>query len=291
MARVTPGQLRQMKERGEKIAMLTAYDYPTARMIDEAGVPTILVGDTLGMVVLGYDSTIPVRLEDIIRHTGAVVRGAKRALVVADLPFMTYRVSVEEGLRNAARLVQEGGAQAVKLEGGRPVAELVRRLVDAGIPVVGHLGFTPQSVLQFGGARVQGRAREAAANMLADALALEEAGAFALVLELVPTPLAGLLSRRLAIPTIGIGAGPECDGQVQVISDILGLYPDFLPRHAKLYAHVADTIKTVAGEYLADVQAGSFPTAAQSAAMDPQLLEGLLADGADAAGDGAGTRR
>jgi 3-methyl-2-oxobutanoate hydroxymethyltransferase len=171
------------------------------------------------------------------------------------------------------------------------VAELVRRLVDAGIPVVGHLGFTPQSVLQFGGARVQGRAREAAANMLADALALEEAGAFALVLELVPTPLAGLLSRRLAIPTIGIGAGPECDGQVQVISDILGLYPDFLPRHAKLYAHVADTIKTVAGEYLADVQAGSFPTAAQSAAMDPQLLEGLLADGADAAGDGAGTRR
>ncbi|HEY7068147.1 MAG TPA: 3-methyl-2-oxobutanoate hydroxymethyltransferase [Chloroflexota bacterium] len=288
---MTPGQLRQMKERGEKIAMLTAYDYPTARMIDEAGVPTILVGDTLGMVVLGYDSTIPVRLEDIIRHTGAVVRGAKRALVVADLPFMTYRVSVEEGLRNAARLVQEGGAQAVKLEGGRPVAELVRRLVDAGIPVVGHLGFTPQSVLQFGGARVQGRAREAAANMLADALALEEAGAFALVLELVPTPLAGLLSRRLAIPTIGIGAGPECDGQVQVISDILGLYPDFLPRHAKLYAHVADTIKTVAGEYLADVQAGSFPTAAQSAAMDPQLLEGLLADGADAAGDGAGTRR
>ncbi len=278
MTRVTPGHLRQMKERGEKIAMLTAYDYPTARMIDEAGVPTILVGDTLGMVVLGYDSTIPVRLEDVIRHTGAVARGAKRALIVADLPFMTYRVSVEEGLRSAARLVQEGGAQAVKLEGGRSVAELVRRLVDAGIPVVGHLGYTPQSTLQVGGARVQGRAREAAANMLADARALEEAGAFALVLELVPTPLAALISRRLAIPTIGIGAGPECDGQVQVISDILGLYPDFLPRHARRYAHVADTIKAVAGEYLHDVQQGTFPAAANSADMDPNLLEGLAPD-------------
>jgi len=278
VTRVTPGHLRQMKERGEKIAMLTAYDYPTARMIDEAGVPTILVGDTLGMVVLGYDSTIPVRLEDVIRHTGAVARGAKRALIVADLPFMTYRVSVEEGLRSAARLVQEGGAQAVKLEGGRSVAELVRRLVDAGIPVVGHLGYTPQSTLQVGGARVQGRAREAAANMLADARALEEAGAFALVLELVPTPLAALISRRLAIPTIGIGAGPECDGQVQVISDILGLYPDFLPRHARRYAHVADTIKAVAGEYLHDVQQGTFPAAANSADMDPNLLEGLAPD-------------
>ena len=279
MTRVTPSHLRQMKERGEKIAMLTAYDYPTACMIDEAGVPTILVGDTLGMVVLGHDSTIPVRLEDIIRHTGAVARGAKRALIIADLPFMTYRVSVEDGLRNAARLVQEGGAHAVKLEGGRSVTEFVRRLVDAGIPVMGHLGYTPQSTLQVGGAKVQGRAREAAANMLADARALEEAGAFAVVLELVPTPLAGLISRRLTIPTIGIGAGPDCDGQVQVISDILGLYPDFLPRHARLYAHVADTIKTVAGEYLADVQQGTFPTAANSADMDPALLEGLAPDG------------
>ena len=275
MSRVTPGQLRQMKERGEKIAMLTAYDYPTARMIDEAGVPTILVGDTLGMVVLGYDSTIPVRLDDVIRHTAAVCRGAKRALVISDLPFMTYRVSLEDGLRNAARLVQEGGCQAVKLEGGRPVAELVRRLVDAGIPVIGHLGFTPQSTLQFGGAKVQGRARQAAADMLADARALEEAGAFALVLELVPTPLAGLISRRLAIPTIGIGAGPECDGQVQVISDILGLYPDFLPRHARLYAHVADTIRSVAGDYLRDVQEGAFPTTANASDMDPQVLDGL----------------
>jgi 3-methyl-2-oxobutanoate hydroxymethyltransferase len=279
VTRVTPGHLRQMKERGEKIAMLTAYDYPTARMIDEAGVPTLLVGDTLGMVVLGHDSTIPVRLDDVIRHTAAVARGAKHALIIADMPFMTYRVSVEDGLRNAARLVQEGGAHAVKLEGGRSVTELVRRLTDAGIPVVGHLGYTPQSTLQVGGARVQGRAREAAATMLADARALEEAGIFALVLELVPTPLAGLISRRLAIPTIGIGAGPECDGQVQVISDILGLYPDFLPRHARRYAQVADTIKAVAGEYLQDVQQGAFPTAANSADMDASLLEGLAADG------------
>jgi 3-methyl-2-oxobutanoate hydroxymethyltransferase len=264
-----------MKECGEKIAMLTAYDYPTARMIDEAGVPTILVGDTLGMVVLGYDSTIPVRLDDVIRHSAAVARGAKRALIIADLPFMTYRVSVEDGLRNAARLVQEGGCHAVKLEGGQSVVELVRRLVEGGIPVMGHLGYTPQSSLQVGSAKVQGRVREAAATMLADALALQAAGAFALVLELVPTPLAGLISRRLAIPTIGIGAGPECDGQVQVINDILGLYPDFQPRHARLYAHVADTIKSVAAEYLRDVQAGSFPTAANGSQMDPSVLDGL----------------
>lgn len=275
MSRVTPAQLCEMKKQGEKIAMLTAYDYPTARMIDEAGVPTILVGDTLGMVVLGHDSTIPVRLDDIIRHTAAVRRGAQHALIVSDLPFMTYRVSVEDGLRNAARLVQEGGCQAVKLEGGRSVAELVRRLSESGIPVVGHLGYTPQSALQFGGARVQGRAREAAADMLADALALEAAGAFLLVLELVPTPLAGLISRRLTIPTIGIGAGPECDGQVQVISDILGLYPDFLPRHARRYAQVADTIRSVASDYLRDVQQGTFPAAANSSEMDPAILEGL----------------
>jgi 3-methyl-2-oxobutanoate hydroxymethyltransferase len=275
VARVTPAQLRQMKERGEKIAMLTAYDYPTARMLDEAGIPVILVGDTLGMVVLGHDSTIPVTLDDMVRHTAAVRRGTKRALIIADLPFMTYRISIEDALRNAARLVQEGGCHAVKLEGGRPVADLVRRLTDAGIPVAGHLGFTPQSILQFGSARVQGRAREAASAMLADALALEQAGAILIVLELVPTPLAGLISRRLAIPTIGIGAGPECDGQVQVISDILGLYPDFLPRHARRYAQMADTIREVAATYMREVQQGQFPTAAQSADMDPAILEGL----------------
>jgi 3-methyl-2-oxobutanoate hydroxymethyltransferase len=227
------------------------------------------------MVVLGHDSTIPVRLDDIIRHTSAVRRGAKRALVIADMPFMTYNVSMEEGLRNAARLVQEGGAHAVKLEGGRPVAELVRRLVESGIPVVGHLGFTPQSTLQIGGARVQGRAREAARDLLADAIALDQAGACLVVLELVPTSLAGLISCRIGAPTIGIGAGPECDGQVQVISDILGLYPDFVPRHARVYAHVADTIRSVAGDYLREVQDGAFPAAEHSAQMDVSVLEEL----------------
>jgi 3-methyl-2-oxobutanoate hydroxymethyltransferase len=264
-----------MKEQGEKIAVLTAYDYPTARLVDEAGVPVILVGDSLGMVVLGHKSTIPVTLDDMIRHTAAVSRGAHHALIVSDLPFMTYRVSVEDGLRSATRLVQEGGCHAVKLEGGQPECEVVRRLVECGLPVMGHLGFTPQSVLEYGTARVQGRAREAAARMLEDALALQQAGAFAIVLELVPTPLAGLLSRRLAIPTIGIGAGPKCDGQVQVVSDILGLYPDFLPRHSRRYADLASTIRTVASEYLQDVQRGAFPAAEQSWDMDPETLEDL----------------
>ncbi len=277
MSRVTPGQLRQMKQRGEKIAVLTAYDYPTARMIDEAGVPVILVGDSLGMVVLGYESTLPVTLDDIIRHTAAVRRGARRALVVADLPFMTYRVSIETALQNVARLVQESGCHAVKLEGGRSVVDLVRRLVDCGIPVMGHIGFTPQSILQLGGARLQGRARDAAAALLADAIALDQAGVFALVLELVPASLAGLISRRIGAPTIGIGAGPECDGQVQVISDILGLYPDFVPRHARVYAHLADTIRAVAAEYLRDVQQGTFPGPEHSADIDRRLLEELEA--------------
>jgi 3-methyl-2-oxobutanoate hydroxymethyltransferase len=275
VTRVTPGQLRQMKERGERIPVLTAYDYSLARLLDEAGVPVLLVGDSLGMVVLGHDSTIPVRLEDVIRATAAVRRGARRALVVADLPFMTYRVSDEEALRNAARLVQEGGAHAVKLEGGRSVAPLVRRLVDSGIPVMGHLGFTPQSVLQFGGARVQGRAREAAAALLHDALALDAAGVFAIVLELVPAPLAGLISRRVSAPTIGIGAGPECDGEVQVVHDMLGLYPDFVPRHTRQYARLGETILAAVREYVADVQQRRFPTREHATDMDPALLEGL----------------
>ncbi|MBX5491147.1 MAG: 3-methyl-2-oxobutanoate hydroxymethyltransferase [Chloroflexi bacterium] len=275
VTRVTPGQLRQMKERGERIPVLTAYDYSMARLLDEAGVPVLLVGDSMGMVVLGHDSTIPVTLEDVIRATAAVRRGARRALVVADLPFMTYRVSDEEALRNAARLVQEGGAHAVKLEGGRSVAPLVRRLVDSGIPVMGHLGFTPQSILQLGGVRVQGRARAAAADLLHDARALDEAGVFALVLELVPTPLAGLISRHIAAPTIGIGAGPECDGEVQVVHDILGLYPDFVPRHTRQYARLGDTISAAVREYVADVQQRRFPTREHAADMDPTLLEGL----------------
>lgn len=275
MSRVTPGDLRQMKERGEKIAVLTAYDYPTARLVDEAGIPVILVGDSLGVVVLGHETTIPVTVEAMVHHATAVCRGARRALVVGDLPFMSYRVSREQAMRNAARMIQEAGCQAVKLEGGRSVAGLVRELVDCGIPVMGHLGFTPQSVLQFGKPKVQGRVREAAADMLADAVALDQAGAFAIVLELVPTPLAGLISRQVAIPTIGIGAGPECDGQVQVIHDILGLYPDFVPRHARLYAHLSETVRGVAADFQRDVQDGSFPAAEHSSTMDQRLLEGL----------------
>jgi 3-methyl-2-oxobutanoate hydroxymethyltransferase len=272
---MTPSHLRRMKERGEKIAVLTAYDYPVARLLDEVGVPVVLVGDSLGMVVLGHKSTIPVTLDDMIRHTAAVSRGAQHALIVADLPFMTYRVSREEALRNATRLVQEGGCHAVKLEGGGPEAEVVRRLVECGIPVMGHLGFTPQSILEHGTARVQGRAREAAAGMLQDAQILEQAGAFAIVLELVPSPLARLISQRTYVPTIGIGAGPDCDGQVQVVSDILGLYPDFLPRHSRHYADLATTIRTAASEYVRDVQAGEFPAAEHGWDMDPHTLDDL----------------
>src|SRR4051812_7387622 len=228
--RLTITQLKEMKSRGERIAMLTAYDYPTARVLDDAGAHMLLVGDSMGTVVYGYDTTIKVTLEDIIRHTGAVVRGSAKALVVADMPFLSYQVSVDEAVRNAGRLLQEGGAQAVKLEGGIPRAPTIRRIVDCGIPVMAHLGLTPQSVNQLGGYKVQGRTVEVAERLVRDALAVEAAGAFGLVLECVPAPLSEYISSRLAIPTVGIGAGAGCDGQVQVIHDLLGLFDDFIPR-------------------------------------------------------------
>ncbi|GAG38734.1 unnamed protein product, partial [marine sediment metagenome] len=234
--RVTITEVKEMKQRKEKIPMLTAYDYVTARMVDEANVPLILVGDSLGMVMLGYESTIPVTMEEMLHHTKAVVRGAKKALIIGDMPFMTYHTSEADALHNAARFIQEGGAQAVKLEGGEVVAEKVRRLVDCGIPVMGHIGLTPQSIYQLGGFKVRGKAAEEAKGLLRDASILEEAGAFAIVLECTPAPLSKLITEKLAIPTIGIGAGPDCAGQVQVISDILGLYTDFAPKHAKQYA-------------------------------------------------------
>lgn len=252
--------------------MVTAYDYPTARLADEAGVEVILVGDSLGMVVLGYESTIPVTMADMLYHTRAVTRAVRRALVVADLPFLSYHVSPEEALRNAGRLVQEGGAQAVKLEGGAPVVETVRRLVQAGIPVLGHLGLTPQSVHQLGGYRVQGRTVAAARQLLADALALEEAGAFGIVLELVPAQLAAAITRRLRIPTIGIGAGPDCDGQVQVLHDLLGLAGERLPRHARRYADLATAIRQALTTYCQEVKQGVFPTAAHSVSAPPEVL-------------------
>ena len=276
--RVTINEIKEMKQKKEKIPMLTAYDYVTARMIDEAGMPLILVGDSLGMVMLGYESTIPVTMEDMIHHTKAVVRGSKKALVVGDMPFMTYHISMSDALDNAARFIQEGGAQAVKLEGGEVVAETVRRLVACGIPVMGHIGLTPQSVHQLGGFKVRGKGLEEARKLLSDARLLEQAGAFAIVLECTPGPLSALISQKLAIPTIGIGAGPDCDGQVQVISDLLGLYTEFVPKHAKQYARLAGEIKTAVSTYAAEVKSGSFPTAEQSYAMDESLMEQLKAE-------------
>lgn len=273
--RVTINQVREMKQKGEKIAMLTAYDYSTAKTIDGAGIPLILVGDSLGMVVLGYESTIPVTMAEMLHHTKAVVRGARNALIVGDMPFMTYTVSVEDALRNAARFIQEGGCQAVKLEGGESVSDTVRRIVQCGIPVMGHIGLTPQSINQLGGFKVQGKSVSAARQLLLDAKALEEAGAFAVVLEAVPAPLAKVITERLSVPTIGIGAGIHCDGQVQVISDVLGSFTDFVPRHAKRYAEVGEVIKKVAADYMSEVKSGSFPTDKQSYGMDESLLSGL----------------
>ncbi|MHC1578958.1 MAG: 3-methyl-2-oxobutanoate hydroxymethyltransferase [Dehalococcoidia bacterium] len=276
--RVTITEIKEMKQKKEKIPMLTAYDYVTAKMVDEAGIPLILVGDSLGMVILGYESTIPVTMEEMIHHTKAVVRGAKKALVVGDMPFMTYHISVSDALHNATKFIQEAGAQAVKLEGGEVVAEKVRRLVDCGIPVMGHIGLTPQSINQLGGFKVQGRAVEGARKLLDDARILEEAGAFAIVLECTPAPLSKLITEKLAIPTIGIGAGADCDGQVQVISDILGLYTEFVPKHAKRYARLAREISAAVSNYISEVKAVSFPTAEQSYTMDESLVKQLKAE-------------
>jgi 3-methyl-2-oxobutanoate hydroxymethyltransferase len=270
--RITIGEVKQMKEKGEKIPMLTAYDYSTAKLVDEAGVPMILVGDSLGMVVLGYESTIPVTMDEMIHHTKAVVRGTQRALVVGDMPFMTYHTGVDDALRNAARFIQEAGAQAVKLEGGETVADKVKKLVECGIPVQGHIGLTPQSVHQLGGFKVVGKTPEVAVRLLNDAKALEQAGAFSIVLEAVPAPLSKLITERVGVPTIGIGAGPDCDGQVQVVSDLLGLFTDFAPKHAKQYAKLADMIKAAVGDYTSEVKAGSFPTAKQSYTMDDKII-------------------
>lgn len=275
MSRITVPDLAAMKRRGEKIPMITAYDYTAAILADAAAIPVVLVGDSLGMVALGHDSTIPVTLEDVIHHTKAVARGSRNALIVADLPFMTYQIDPVQALGNAARLLQEGGAHTVKLEGGARIAPTVRRIVDCDIPVMGHIGVTPQSVNALGGYRVRGRSPEQAAQLLQDALALEAAGAYAVVLELVPAPLARIISQRLTIPTIGIGAGPDCDGQVQVLHDMLGLFTDFVPRHAKQYANLGQTIKGAFEQYAQEVRDGAFPTEKESFAMDESLLTEL----------------
>lgn len=273
--RVTTRNLRDMKKRGEKIAMITAYDFPMARMVDSAGVDVILVGDSLGMVVLGYDSTIPVTMEDMLHHAKAVVRGSERAMVVVDMPFMSYQVSAEEALRNAGRLIQEGGAQAVKLEGGEEVAETVARIVRAGIPVMGHVGLTPQSVHQLGGFRVVGKSKKTAQRLLAGAAALEQAGVFSTVLESVPAPLARKITELSKVPTIGIGAGVHCDGQVQVFHDIFGAFTEFLPKHAKRYLNLSETIGEAMSSYVREVKKGEFPTESESFGMNEKILADL----------------
>jgi len=273
--RVSINQIRDMKKKGEKFTMVTAYDYSTAKIVDESGIPMILVGDSLGMVMLGYETTLPVTMDVMLHHTKAVVRGTQKALIVGDMPFMTYHVNVEDCIRNAGRFIQEAGCQAVKLEGGVSVAEKVRRVVECGIPVMGHIGLTPQSINQFGGFKVQGKTPAAAAKILDDAVALEQAGVFSIVLEVVPTPLATLITEKVSVPTIGIGAGPGCDAQVQIINDILGSYTDFVPKHAKQYLKLSDMIRKALMEYDKEVKEGAFPTEKQSFTMDESLLKEL----------------
>ena len=270
--RVTIRTFQEMKRRGEKIAMLTAYDYTSAKILESASIPLLLVGDSLGQVVLGYDSTVPVTMDEMIHHVRAVVRGTTTAHVVADMPFMSFQADRREAVRNAGRLLKEGGAQSVKLEGGARTAETVSRIVESGIPVMGHVGLTPQSVNQLGGYRVQGRSPKAAGQLMEDVRALEDAGAYSIVLELLPAPLAADITDRLSVPTIGIGAGPGCDGQVQVFHDLMGLFTDFVPKHTRRYAALADAIRDAAAGYAADVQAQSFPSARESFDMDEAIL-------------------
>jgi 3-methyl-2-oxobutanoate hydroxymethyltransferase len=266
--KVTTLTFHQKKERGEAITMLTAYDYPTALAMDQAGVDSILVGDSLGMVVLGYENTLPVTMDEMLHHSRAVSRGAKAALLVGDMPFMSYQVSVEEAVRNAGRFLQNGGMDAVKLEGGHERAAAIRAIVGAGIPVMGHLGLTPQSIHQLGGFRAQGKTAAAAQRLLDDALLLEVAGCFSMVLESVPAQLATYISKQLSIPTIGIGAGAGCNGQVLVTHDLLGLFERFTPKFVKKYANLHAEMQKAFSEYIADVQNAQFPAAEHTVVMD-----------------------
>lgn len=275
--RTTINQIKEMKQKGEKIVMLTAYDFATAKFMDEVSIPMILVGDSLGMVVLGYENPIPVTMDVMVHHAKTVVRATKNALIVGDLPFMTYQISPEDALRNAARFVQEAGTQAVKMEGGVVVADTVRRIVQSGIPVMGHIGLIPQSVNQLSGLKVQGKSIEVAKQLVEDAIALEQAGAFSIVLEAVPARLATLVTQIVSVPTIGIGAGPGCDGQVQIVNDMLGSFSEFLPKHAKRYANLADIMKKAFTEYSSDVKAGLFPTRENSFIIDNAVLDEVKA--------------
>lgn len=276
MGRLSVHKLAEWKADGRRFPMVTAYDAWSARLAEQAGIPIVLVGDSVGSVVLGYDSTVPVTMEEILHHTKPVVRASEKLIVVADMPFMSYQADTAEAIRNAGRLLKEGGATAVKLEGGTHMTETVRRMVECGIPVMGHLGLTPQSVNQFGGHKVQGKTPRAAAKIMADAKALEDAGAFAIVLETVPAPLAAAISERLRVPTIGIGAGAGCDGQVQVLHDMLGIYDDQRQlKHAKRYATLGSTIRDALKEYAEEVENGAFPTAEHSFQCDPEAVREL----------------
>lgn len=276
--KVTTLALRRKKQRGEVISMLTAYDYPTALAIDRAGVDAILVGDSLGMVVLGYPNTLPVTMEEMLHHCRAVARGAQYALLVGDMPFMSYQVTVTEAVRNAGRFLQEAGMDAVKLEGGRERCEAIQAIVSAGIPVMGHLGLTPQSVNQLGGFRPQGLNVSAARQLIEDALLLQEAGCFSLVLESIPARLAGLISKRLDIPTIGIGAGPDCDGQVLVTHDLLGLFDRFTPRFVKQYARLHAEMENAFSAFKNEVEGRVFPAPEHTIEMPDEVWNALLAD-------------
>jgi 3-methyl-2-oxobutanoate hydroxymethyltransferase len=275
--RLTVNDIAKLHADGERIAMLTAYDYPTAKLLDEAGIPMLLVGDSLGRVILGYENEIPVSMADMLHHTAAVTRGARRALVIGDMPFLSY-ATPEAAVANAGRFLAEAGAQAVKLEGGVRSGRSMEAVVRAGIPVMGHIGWTPQAANAAGKVRVLGKNRDQGRALLQDALAVQEAGAFAIVLELVPEQLAAAITERLRIPTIGIGAGAGCSGQVQVVTDMLGL-DAWRPRHAKAYADLRGTILEAARAYAADVAAGTFPAAEQTVRMDEAVLDDVLGRG------------
>lgn len=271
----TAATLMSQKQSGEKITMLTAYDYTTACIADECGVNSILVGDSLGMVMLGYDTTLPVTMEDMIHHTKAVSRGAKNAFIVGDMPFMSYQTSVYDAVVNAGRLIKEGGAHAVKLEGGAAVCSQIKAIVDSSIPVVAHLGLTPQSVNAFGGFKVQGKTYDKAKQIIDDALKIQEAGACAVVLECVPADLAAIITEKLTIPTIGIGAGAQCDGQVLVYQDMLGMTAGHTPKFAKLFADVGALMREGFKAYISETQSGEFPAAEHTFKIDSEIIEKL----------------
>jgi 3-methyl-2-oxobutanoate hydroxymethyltransferase len=282
LSKITPKKtiqtFRQKKAKGEPICMLTGYDYPTALALDRAGIDAILVGDSLGMVVLGYDNTLPVTMAEMLHHCRAVAKGAKSALLIGDMPFMSYQISVEEAVRNAGRFLQEAGMDAIKLEGGRERLNTIRAIIEAGIPVMGHLGLTPQSIHAMGGFRPQGRTSLTAKRILEDSVALEEAGCFSIVLESIPARLAELISKRISIPTIGIGAGAGCDGQVLVAHDMLGLFERFTPKFVKKYANLHGEMERAFGDYITDVKAGNFPAAEHTVDMPEEEWKSLLVE-------------